>query len=235
MATQCYFVVSPDPRSYVIDEQGQQPQYGIKFGDQTDDLTRINAYRTCNPSFVWIDIAIDNYNNPHNTRFGNYMQANVIINYINRSGTARNFAQVPNTNEWYISNNARMDLQFLLTAASSVDNAQDAMKLIVQSYAGSIGYRLRDNNQPVQALPFAIQNPKTGTSAEIRRLVTRVLGTNNQALSPALQQNLALATDLNWIFNNVWDVLRHHTTAYLLCFCDESAARLFFNFLVQTT
>lgn len=163
------------------------------------------------------------------------MQANVIINYINRSGTARNFAQVPNTNEWYISNNARMDLQFLLTAASSVDNAQDAMKLIVQSYAGSIGYRLRDNNQPVQALPFAIQNPKTGTSAEIRRLVTRVLGTNNQALSPALQQNLALATDLNWIFNNVWDVLRHHTTAYLLYFCDESAARLFFNFLVQTT
>lgn len=46
----CYFVSSPDPRKYVIDSPGQQPQYGIKFGDQADDVTRINAYRTCNPS-----------------------------------------------------------------------------------------------------------------------------------------------------------------------------------------
>jgi hypothetical protein len=46
---------------------------------------------------------------------------------------------------------------------------------------------------------------------------------------------LALATDLNWIFNHVGDVLKHHTTAYMLHFCDESAARLFFNYLVQTT
>lgn len=183
---------------------------------------------------VWIDIAVDHYANPQGTRFGNYMQGKVIMNYGNRTGTARHFPQVPNTNEWYFSIGARQDLQDLLTAASNVDNAQNAMKRIVQSYAGSIGYRLRDN-QAVQALAFAVQNPRSGTSAEIRELVTRVLTTNNQARSNAGPANMDLATDLNWIFNNVEDVLKHHTTAYLLYFCDESAARLFFNYLVQTT
>lgn len=183
---------------------------------------------------MWIDIVVDNYDNPHQTRLGNYLQANVIINYSNRSGTLRNFAQVPNTNEWYISNNARADLQTLFTAASSIENAQAAMKSIVQLYAGSIGYKLMEN-QAVETLPFQVRNAKTGTSTEIRRLVTRVLKTNNQALSQANQENLALATDLNWIFNNVWNVLKDDGIAYLVRFCDESAARLFFNYMVQTT